>query len=72
MRKKLRLDADSLSVASFEAGREEADRGTVVAQAACTCNATCVCPTSIYWCADIAQTVYSCDYSRNASCWTTS
>jgi hypothetical protein len=72
MRKKLRLDVDQLAVSSFQAGESETARGTVHAQAACTCWRTCVCPSAIYWCADIAETVYSCDYTHNASCWTTS
>ncbi len=73
MRKKLTLDPERLTVSSFDTGQgDEAPRGTVQAQAACTCWRTCVCPSAIYWCADIADTVYSCDYTHNASCWTTS
>ena len=71
-RKKLSLELDSLAVESFatERAAEEA-RGTVRAQgAACTCAASCVCPTAIYWCAEIAWTVYSCDYTGNDSCRT--
>lgn len=72
MKTKLRLDVDGLAVSSFDAGETEAAaRGTVQAQAACTCNASCACPSAIYWCADIAYTVYSCDYTRNISCSTT-
>jgi len=72
MRKKLTLDPDRLSVSSFEAGEAGGEaRGTVRAQAACTCNYSCACPSAIYWCADIAYTVYSCDYTRNISCSTT-
>jgi hypothetical protein len=72
MRRKLSLNVDDLAVSSFETGEGgAAARGTVLAQAACTCNASCVCPTAVYWCAEIAYTVYSCDYTKNASCITT-
>ncbi|HSU15090.1 hypothetical protein [Longimicrobium sp.] len=73
MRKKLSLNVDELAVSSFETGEgEAAGRGTVHGEAAaCTCNASCVCPSAIYWCAEIAYTVYSCDYTKNASCITT-
>jgi hypothetical protein len=72
MRKKLTLDPDRLSVSSFDTGAaEEGARGTVRGQAACTCNATCACPTAVYWCAEIAWTVFSCDYTKNLSCSTT-
>ncbi|MFL5539002.1 MAG: hypothetical protein ACJ8J0_08420 [Longimicrobiaceae bacterium] len=71
MRKKLRLDLDTVSVDSFATSdAADAPRGTVAAQAPCTCWRSCVCPSAIYWCADIAETVYSCDYTHNASCWT--
>ena len=73
MRRKLSLNPDELAVSSFDTGAEgETERGTVRGQAAaCTCAASCVCPSAVYWCADIADTVYSCDYTHNASCWTT-
>lgn len=72
MRKKLTLDVGELAVTSFRTMEAEGGtRGTVEGQAACTCAQSCVCPSAIYWCADIAETVYSCDYSHNASCWTT-
>ena len=72
MRKKLTLDPDGLAVSSFDTGEADGGtRGTVRAQAACTCNATCACPSAIYWCAEIAYTVYSCDYTKNLSCSTT-
>jgi hypothetical protein len=71
MRKKLSLELDALSVDSFATdGAQRARRGTVEGYGACTCRASCVCPSAIYWCADIAETVYSCDYTHNASCWT--
>lgn len=74
MRKKLVLDVERLSVDSFETEAAEEPRGTVEARqddAGCTCAASCDCPSAIYWCADIAWTVYSCDYTRNRSCWYT-
>jgi hypothetical protein len=72
MRRKLSLNVDDLAVSSFDTGVGGASaRGTVRAQAACTCDASCVCPSAIYWCAEIAYTVYSCDYTKNASCITT-
>jgi len=71
MRKKLRLDLDAVAVDSFATTDAKGEKpGTVLAHAACTCRDSCVCPSAIYWCADIADTVYSCDYSNNASCWT--
>lgn len=71
MRKKLRLDFDGVRVDSFATSTAEcAPRGTVEAHAACTCRDSCACPSAIYWCADVADTVYSCDYTHNASCWT--
>lgn len=71
MRKKLTLRVDALAVASFDTGKTEAARGTVEAKAAaCTCLATCACPTARYWCAEMPFTIYSCDYTANASCVT--
>jgi hypothetical protein len=72
MRKNLSLELDALSVDSFATDTaKEPPRGTVEGYAACTCRASCVCPSAIYWCAEIAYTVYSCDYTRNVSCITT-
>lgn len=72
MRKKLTLDLDALAVSSFDTGEAAGKpRGTVQAHEPCTCRATCDCPSAIYWCADIAYTVYSCDYTKNLSCWNT-
>jgi len=71
MRKKLSLDLDAISVDSFATAEANgAPRGTVEAHAPCTCRDSCVCPSAIYWCAEVADTVYSCDYTINASCWT--
>jgi len=71
MRKKLSLDLDAISVDSFATAEAKgAPRGTVEAHAPCTCRDSCVCPSAIYWCAEVADTVYSCDYTINASCWT--
>ncbi|HEU0297829.1 MAG TPA: hypothetical protein VFR37_00200 [Longimicrobium sp.] len=66
---KLKLDPDEVAVESFPTG-EEADepRGTVHAEAGCTYNATCLCPTRYYYCGDGYQTIYSCDYSMVEPC----
>lgn len=71
MRKKLRLDVDGLAVESFDTEREaEKERGTVRAHGpACTCAASCDCKTAILHCAEVAWTVYSCDYTDNESCY---
>ena len=69
MRKKLSLDLDTLAVSSFDTGEGgAAPRGTVAGHEPCTCRASCVCPSAVYWCAEIAYTVYSCDYTKNLSC----
>ena len=63
MKKKLALSPDVLSIESFATGRAAPppEAGTVEARAAdCTSPATCKCPTSIYACATIASTAYSC------------
>ncbi len=73
MRKKLRLDVDGLAVETFDTEQPaEEGRGTVKAQGAgpCTCALTCACRTAKYWCAELAFTVYSCDYTGNDSCLT--
>jgi len=73
MRKKLRLDVERLAVESFDTEQApEEGRGTVKGQGAapCTCARSCGCPTAKYWCAEIAFTVYSCDYTNNDSCLT--
>jgi len=59
--KKLELSLDSLSIESFETGAAPRPGGTVEAQGqACTDPATCKCPTSIWACATISATAYSC------------
>jgi hypothetical protein len=35
---------------------------------ACTCYASCLCPTNAYYCATAPATVVSCTYTNNASC----
>jgi hypothetical protein len=72
MGKKLAVEMENLSVESFDTGGPEpALRGTVNAHEPCTCRASCACPTAVYYCAEIAYTVYSCDYTKNLSCWQT-
>ena len=71
MGRKLRLDLDGLAVSSFDAGQADAARGTVEAQGACTCAASCACPSAPYYCATLAYTAYSCTYTQNLSCLTT-
>ena len=59
--RKTRLDLDRLDVSSFSTTA----RGHVTAaEAACTCAASCACPSAYYY------TLYSCDYTKNQSCWT--
>ena len=80
MKKKLSLELDGLSVESFATDAAAGDGiGTVrgaendkeaAARAACTCFASCLCPTAYYWCGDGYHTIYSCDYSANVSCLT--
>ena len=80
MKKKLSLELDGLSVESFTTDAVAGDGiGTVrgaendkeaAARAACTCFASCLCPTAYYWCGDGYHTIYSCDYSANVSCLT--
>ena len=66
--KKLTLEAESLRVESFEAGREEDEAGTVLGQVDCTHWNTCVCPSSRFRCADSPETLYSCDYTNTSAC----
>lgn len=77
--KKLSLDLDRLSVESFATDAVEEVTGTVrgaedggeaAARAACTCFASCLCPSAYYWCGEGYHTIYSCDYTANASCLT--
>jgi hypothetical protein len=78
--KKLSLDLDALAVDSFETGAPRPLHGTVRGHAivapqptppeyeACTCYASCLCPTNAYYCATVRATVISCDYTYNGSC----
>ncbi|HKP75850.1 MAG TPA: hypothetical protein VJT67_09935 [Longimicrobiaceae bacterium] len=60
--KKLELALDSLAIESFETGAApRPETGTVEARGqGCTDPATCKCPTSIWACATIPSTAYSC------------
>ena len=79
MKKKLSLELDGLSVESFQkAGAPEEGVGTVRAAEDesdapayydCTCAYSCVCKTAYYWCGDGYQTLYSCNYTNNESCY---
>jgi hypothetical protein len=80
MRKKLGLDVDRLSVESFATTPEgEAPRGTVRANVIqptppeyepppCTCDRTCLCKTAYFHCGTGYHTLFSCEYTGNASC----
>ena len=70
MTAKLKLEVDALRVESFETDRGDAEpRGTVRGrEEPCTCGASCACPSAPYYCAPIAYTYYSCQYTRNESC----
>ncbi|MFL5539006.1 MAG: hypothetical protein ACJ8J0_08440 [Longimicrobiaceae bacterium] len=83
MTAKRRLDLDRLSVDSFETTAAPAGaRGTVRAhesgdapaptppEYACTCQNTCLCKTNYYYCGTGHATIYSCDFTVNASCIT--
>ena len=73
--KKTRLSLDTLAVDTFTAGQ-----GTVHAHeiqptppeydVPCTCALTCLCKTAYYNCGTGYYTIYSCDYTANASCLT--
>ncbi|HET7461701.1 MAG TPA: hypothetical protein VFJ82_10660 [Longimicrobium sp.] len=75
---KLSLELDTLAVESFETGAAVPLRGTVgghrdpqptpPVQVDCTCVASCLCPTSAFYCATVQQTAISCDYTFNDSC----
>ena len=72
--KKLSLDVERLSVSSFAtSAEEERGRGTVRAAADdCTCAASCACPSAYFYCnTKPVNTIYSCHYTANASCWYT-
>jgi len=81
---KQKLDLDRLAVDSFETTvAPDGDRGTVRAhesgdapnptppEYACTCANTCLCKTAYYHCGTGHYTIYSCDYTGNASCLVT-
>ena len=70
MAAKLKLEIEALSVESFETAKEGAHgRGTVRArEEGCTCARTCACPSAPIYCAPIAYTFYSCDFTFNDSC----
>lgn len=69
--KKLRLNADDVTVESFPTGRAQAaPRGTVRGAAGCTYQASCLCPSAYYYCGDGYQTIYSCEYSKEQVCVT--
>ncbi|HEV7588442.1 MAG TPA: hypothetical protein VGO40_10035 [Longimicrobium sp.] len=80
---KRKLDLDGLAVDSFETTAAPDDaRGTVRAhengdvptptppEYACTCAATCLGKTNYYYCGTGHYTIYSCDFTVNASCIT--
>ena len=77
------LDLDQLAVDSFDTTSASAGaRGTVHAhqtgdaptptptEYACTCAATCLCKTNYYYCGTGQHSIYSCDFTVNASCLT--
>jgi hypothetical protein len=77
--KKLSLEPDTLAVESFETGATPPLHGTVrghrdpqptppVQLEDCTCFASCLCPTSAFYCATVQQTAISCNYTFNESC----
>jgi hypothetical protein len=80
MKKKLSLELESLAVDSFETSAANDGHGTVHGQAAlapqptppeyadCTCAYSCLCKTAYYHCGTGHYTIYSCDYTANASC----
>lgn len=73
MKKKLGLDMDALAVSSFATADAAETRGTVHAAADnCTCAASCACPSAYFYCnTNPVNTIYSCHYTANASCWYT-
>jgi hypothetical protein len=83
MRPRRKLDLEGLAVDSFETTAAPADgRGTVRAHESgdvptpnppeypCTCAATCLCKTNYYYCGTGEHSIYSCDFTVNASCLT--
>jgi hypothetical protein len=83
MSAKKKLDLDGLVVDSFATTAALAEAGgTVRAHESgdqpeptppaypCTCFATCLCRTNYYYCGTGPHTIYSCDFTANASCIT--
>lgn len=77
MTAKKKLDLDGLVVDSFATASAAAEGGTVrgheddgglLAKPGCTCAASCLCPSAYYHCGTGPFTIYSCDYTANASC----
>jgi hypothetical protein len=77
MKARNKLSLDTLAVDSFATAAEGGERGTVraneydllaAAAKGCTCQGTCLCPTAYYNCGTGPYTIYSCDYTANASC----
>lgn len=68
--KKLKLDAESVTVESFPTGDAPGGdgRGTVRGEAACTYQKTCLCPSAYYYCGTGPHTIYSCDYTNDRYC----
>ncbi|HSU15091.1 hypothetical protein [Longimicrobium sp.] len=69
--KKLSLNLERLAVTSFSTSAAEEGRGTVRAAADdCTCARSCACPSAYFYCnTNPVNTIYSCQYTANASCW---
>jgi len=80
--RKLSLELEALAVDSFETGKPVSLNGTVQGQEGttacdptppvypCTCANTCLCHTNYYYCGTGPHTIYSCDFTANASCLT--
>ena len=62
------LDEASEGLTFDVVGAEDAAEDEAQNVSACTCAYSCVCPSAYYWCGDGYQTLYSCDYTKNASC----
>lgn len=64
MRRKLKLDPETLAVQGFATAPAAGGRGTVDARAkgACTALASCPCDTGQWACGPV--TTYSCDYTQ--------
>lgn len=66
MRKKLKLDLDSLEVQSFATADAPEGRGTVRGHGGqpCTYWGSCACATGYWDCTTSRETQQSCDYTR--------